>query len=143
LLDARENQIFPLRFQRKYYTSAGNTQSFGIYKWEVTAQAGQNQTVFQVAEWELFGQETGPFNPPTGIAGTMVEDNCRLYPNPAADWAVVQGTREGETVEVFDLSGRKCLEVSGQEGSTLLPASLLQPGNYVVRFGNIRLKLIK
>ena len=143
LLDARENQIFPLRFQRKYYTITGNTQSFGIYKWVVTAQAGQNQTVFQVAEWELFGQETGPFNPMTSVGQSTENGQLHWYPNPVKDHLTIEGTTKGCLIEIFDTTGRKCMQMESEDNSTTLHLDGLAQGNYLVRMGTVVFKLIK
>ena len=63
-IDSRSDEIFPERFQRKTY-EVSTDESYGFFRLEVTEQY-ENTSVFQLAEWQLFGVTTGIFDP-TGV----------------------------------------------------------------------------
>ncbi len=55
----------------------------------------------------------------------------------------VSGTAEGEIVEVYNISGYRVAAAPANEGVTLIPASSLTPGIYIVRCGANAAKVVK
>jgi len=87
------------------------------------------------------------FTPPTDGSWTKDPDteydpNCALgvsdteafafsiYPNPVKDILTIDSQKAVEKIEVYDLSGKKAMEVTGQKQVNM---SSLAPGTYILR----------
>ena len=77
-----------------------------------------------------------------GIGGPSAS-TLRLYPNPAADEATVDGLAEGSLVAVYSLEGVKVAEVVAVGTSATLDLRALPAGVYLVHASGKVLKLAK
>ena len=66
-----------------------------------------------------------------------------LYPNPVQQQLVLTGPEAGETILVYDLSGRKVMSVKAGEGETSLQVGGLEAGTYLLRTDKTVLRFIK
>ncbi|MBP5259181.1 MAG: T9SS type A sorting domain-containing protein [Paludibacteraceae bacterium] len=66
-----------------------------------------------------------------------------LYPNPVRNELTVTGPEAGDALLVYDLAGRKQMEVKAAEGETILPVSGLEPGTYLLRTEKTVLRFVK
>lgn len=57
----------------------------------------------------------------------------KLYPNPAADFAVVETTLEQFELRLMDIQGRELQRLHSEAGKMTLPTTSLQPGIYLVQ----------
>ena len=57
----------------------------------------------------------------------------KLYPNPAADFAVVETTLEQFELRLMDIQGRELQRLQSEAGKMTLPTASLQPGIYLVQ----------
>lgn len=57
----------------------------------------------------------------------------KLYPNPAADFAVVETTLEQFELRLMDIQGRELQRLHSEAGKMTLPTASLQPGIYLVQ----------
>jgi len=69
-----------------------------------------------------------------------LKNNFSIFPNPVKEFVTVKGTSEKE-YKIFDLSGRRIQ--SGQISNSRIYCGTLQPGNYILKIGEISKKLIK
>ena len=75
--------------------------------------------------------ETAVVNACNGLSVSELEAFAfNYYPNPVKDILTIETQKPVEKIEVFDLSGKKVLNVSGQKQ---LDMSSLAPGTYMVR----------
>jgi len=80
----------------------------------------------------------------TGIDDIFV-NQLKIHPNPVKDELIIDSgnmTIENETIEIFDLSGRK-MSNSKLSNSKTINVSHLQSGVYLLKIGNYRSKFIK
>ena len=139
VIDTQTDQVFNNRFEPKSY-AVYNNQVFGIFRLRVQSLKSANSDIFQISEWQLFGVENGVF---TACSEMEAAKGKSIYPNPAKDVVTVNGTIEGETIAIYDMTGRICLTTSSDADRTVINIDKLQPGNYLLRAGQTVLKLIK
>jgi uncharacterized repeat protein (TIGR02543 family) len=84
------------------------------------------------AQWKLID----------GVADVMQED-IRVYPNPASDNITIVGVQDGERITITDLSGRTLLSVEATLSLPQIDISSLATGVYLVHVGNRTAKIIK
>ena len=75
---------------------------------------------------------------PTGITGTIVEDQVLLYPNPARDYITIDlqnNFEKLESVRILDLLGKELVSSNDMAGSTnqRFDVSRLNPGVYLMQ----------
>ncbi|MCQ2229019.1 MAG: discoidin domain-containing protein [Bacteroidales bacterium] len=66
-----------------------------------------------------------------------------VYPNPAVDYVIVNGSVEGQVVNVYSMSGKCVCSVPAQDGETRVSLAGLGRGIYVVRMGNDTARIMK
>lgn len=91
------------------------------------------------AFWSLW---CTPFDP-TGVGSVSVADKGEFAASFVGDELSVEGTAEGETVMVFNLSGACVATASAAEGMSTIALPGLQSGIYVVKCGNRSTKAVK
>lgn len=91
------------------------------------------------AFWSLW---CTPFDP-TGVGSVSVADKGEFAASFVGDELSVEGTAEGETVMVFNLSGACVATASATEGMSTIALPGLQSGIYVVKCGNRSTKAVK
>jgi len=67
----------------------------------------------------------------------------RIYPNPAKDYIKVSGLQTGETLRIFDLSGRVLLVKEVTKETENIAIDNLSAGMYLLKTGNAVAKVIK
>jgi hypothetical protein len=65
-----------------------------------------------------------------------------VYPNPFADYIVIEATTNGNVV-IYDLSGKTALDVNVQTGTNRVSTSALAKGVYILKYGLNTVKVIK
>lgn len=101
---------------------------------ELTLRANSNG---RIAEKQVSVSVSGNT---TGL--NRVQEEVSVYPNPFADYLVVQAKAECEAV-LYDLSGRPALSVRLQNGENRIDASALPQGTYLLKWGDDVLKVVK
>lgn len=80
--------------------------------------------------------------PGWGCGGLSVKEwrsfDVTLYPNPAAEIILIQSREDFDQVEIFDLSGKRVLNISAQNGlaQSTIDVSTLNSGMYVLSIHN-------
>ena len=77
----------------------------------------------------------------TALDNTM-ENGFAIYPNPATDGFTINAGDQPTLVFIYDLSGSLLLTQLAN-GKTYIPVGLLNPGVYVVKANERRIKLVK
>lgn len=92
----------------------------------------------QPGEYRIYGNIAGPI-PPEVNPTLSVEDfeseqriTVKMFPNPASD--AVSFSAEVERVSVFDITGRKVMEIKELRRNQSLNVTSLRPGVYLVKF---------
>lgn len=62
----------------------------------------------------------------------------KLYPNPAADFAVVETTLEQFELRLMDIQGRELQRLQSEAGKMTLPTASLKPGIYLVQLLDVK-----
>lgn len=103
VIDEKSDEEFSGRQETNLYTIKSDN-SYKYYSWEIEAK---NDTIFQLAEIEMYGLKR-----PTGLysfnkGGTLTQKliNSILYLNIPEDY-------EGRSLSVYDLKGARVLEIS-------------------------------
>lgn len=80
-----------------------------------------------------------------GVGIRNIEDASQLSvsPNPTASQCVVSLPNGVRTVELFDLTGRKVLQISASSNQVVLDLNNQLPGVYVLRAGDALQKIVK
>jgi len=83
-------------------------------------------------------------NIPSGLE-TVFENEFSIYPNPFADEFQISGVKfqQEETIQLFDLNGRKILEQQLSNSGNTIRTSHLQSGIYFLKIGNTVKKIVK
>jgi hypothetical protein len=70
----------------------------------------------------------------TGIIGNEFSEKMRIYPNPAADYIVVETSNQSNnnSIQISDITGKSVMQFS-TTGSETLDISQLQSGTYMMR----------
>ena len=97
----------------------------------------------QSVELEYEVSETGIFNNTTAIEAIATDRALRIFPNPVKDELHIVGLRAGETVGIFDISGRIVMNDVPVNAYGVIPVSGLPKGIYFVRIGSVSIKIIK
>jgi pimeloyl-ACP methyl ester carboxylesterase len=72
-------------------------------------------------------------NVQTDLLEQLPELPVRMFPNPAADWCMLDNVPVGSMITVTDLSGRELRSMQAQESTTEIPLEGIQSGLYMVR----------
>ncbi len=67
----------------------------------------------------------------------------RVYPNPAADYLVVNGLEKATTVRIYSTDGKLLSATTAEQGKALLPVSHLAAGQYLLQVKTQIVKFIK
>jgi len=82
-----------------------------------------------------------------GIDDLELENTISLYPNPSNNIFTINGLTEKSSVAIFNITGKKVLEIDNYENNTEIKTNDLTTGLYIVNIknntGNSSLKLIK
>lgn len=85
--------------------------------------------------------------PATLSLETFSANEFSIYPNPSTNNWNVKGTQEIRSIQVFDVLGKKVIDISPETSDVLIDASTLNSGLYFARInsenGTKTLKLIK
>ncbi len=83
-------------------------------------------------------------DPATGVTETTPSlSSMYLFPNPASDFVTLHGSGTGN-LQLFDLSGKKIMEIGSCRGGVPVSIAHLMPGLYMVRAEmNHQVKLLK
>ncbi|MCQ2216746.1 MAG: T9SS type A sorting domain-containing protein [Bacteroidales bacterium] len=122
-----------------YTYAPGTVMKFGC-KWAYTGAA----TISQDFEYTVQELQTEPEGP-TAIDNLQsdIQSVMSVYPNPAVDRIIVNGTSAGQLIDIFTMSGTKVLSTVAQDGRTSVTLSDLHNGIYVVKIGTRSATLIK
>jgi len=80
--------------------------------------------------------------PGSPCAGLSISErpkiDVKIYPNPAAEIILIQSREDFDQVEIFDLSGKRVLNISAQNGlaQSTIDVSTLNSGMYVLSIHN-------
>jgi hypothetical protein len=108
-IDSRSNETFATRGLTKAYTCT-NTTAYRYYRLNITSNNGDTGT--QLAEWELFEQQTSP------MTATAKEVPVNVYPNPTTGTFKVKLTdKKNKSYRLIVLDAR-----GHQVAATVLPA---------------------
>jgi hypothetical protein len=66
----------------------------------------------------------------------------RIFPNPATNYITVEGIKEGELAQIFNVNGQLVKEFQMQSSSHRLTIDELPSGTYFVKMGEQVKKLI-
>ena len=105
--------------------------------------AGKYFAVVPVGEG---GFEKIPAYFPSNGAGLkkVVNNTTRISPNPAVDEITIEANdNQCNIISIYDILGKKVLEIPLKANSTIVNISELSKGNYIVKVGNEFHKLIK
>lgn len=69
-------------------------------------------------------------------------DNISVYPNPFADYIIVNTTDAG-TASIYSLSGKTMLNANIQNGTNRIQTSELAKGIYILKIGENAIKIVK
>ncbi|MBO7542030.1 MAG: RICIN domain-containing protein, partial [Bacteroidales bacterium] len=139
VLDTRSNQTF-VDFKQKHYYEVSTTEAFGMFRLVVTARNDAASTIFQMAEWQLFGNVTGSFDPMTQVAENAASD-IRVWPLPMTDRLHIDGA-DGLDIRLVDTLGRTLLQTTATDHTTL-DVSDLHSGYYLLRVGDKVYKILR
>ncbi|MBP5318529.1 MAG: RICIN domain-containing protein [Paludibacteraceae bacterium] len=139
VLDTRSNQTF-VDFKQKHYYEVSTTEAFGMFRLVVTARNDAASTIFQMAEWQLFGNVTGSFDPMTQVAENAASD-IRVWPLPMTDRLHIDGA-DGLDIRLVDTLGRTLLQTTATDHTTL-DVSDLHSGYYLLRVGDKVFKILR
>jgi hypothetical protein len=78
----------------------------------------------------------------TGITSPKINTNVKAYPNPAHDKVNITGLYDKQEFSLYNLDGRKIKEGIVSESDNNISISSLSSGMYVLKIGNINLKLV-
>ena len=139
VLDTRSNQTFPDYKQKRTY-EVSTSEAFGLFRLVVTQRYDAASTIFQLAEWQLFGEVTGSFDPYTSVNEGAMGD-IRVWPTPMTSELHIDGA-EGKSIRMVDMLGRTVLQTTATAHCTL-DVELLHPGYYLLRVGDKMYKILK
>ena len=100
----------------------------------------------------IFGNNKSAFTKETCVTATadMIEEidsKVEIYPNPANDKLYIETLTQTQTVEIFDIYGRRQKSIVNSQQSTVIDLSDLKAGIYFVKIntneGNIVKRFIK
>ncbi|SHK08757.1 GEVED domain-containing protein, partial [Aequorivita viscosa] len=65
--------------------------------------------------------------------GDLQEDTFKVYPNPVVDLLNISASKSINTVQIFDLSGKKVLDINSGKRTDIIDFSRLTTGVYLVK----------
>ena len=68
----------------------------------------------------------------TGIESIIFKDNIAIYPNPTSDVIIIESTDEMQTIDIFDIRGRRVYSVNIDDSRIAIDISDFNNGIYVV-----------
>ena len=81
-----------------------------------------------------------PIKQETGIESLLTPNSqLNVYPNPCRDILYIEGTKDGETINIYNLQGQLQLSTPNAQISTFD----LSPGIYIIKSGSKTSKFIK
>jgi hypothetical protein len=78
----------------------------------------------------------------TGISTITAGGSISVYPNPFADYIVVEAKSDNRAT-IYDISGKQVLTVDVKAGSNRINTSALLKGVYVLKLGSNTVKIVK
>ena len=115
----------------------------GINRFQVTG----NVTTAQLDPTNIILKGTASNIIKQNSLGVSVADlaqiDFKLYPNPAADFVVVETALEQFEVRIFDIHGRELQHFQSNSSKITLPTSGLKPGVYLVQLKDVNSSLSK
>ena len=106
--------------------SPGSSLSTGTYPIVI------NQGTMTATNYEFMMVDgTLTVSPVTSISENMNDSNCRIYPNPASDYVMLENA-ENELVSIYDLTGNLVLKTKSTNNLIKLDVSKLTPGSYYI-----------
>ena len=79
-------------------------------------------------------------------SGLFMSDDLSLldfYPNPVKEKLYINGTQEGEPIEIYTLTGQLVKTMAAHEGQTTIECSQFTPGFYIVKIRGEIKKIVK
>ena len=101
----------------------------------------QENTLLGFNDVEQVGQVVVEHDGATSI--DAVENQLRVFADPALQQLVVEGLPVGQTLRVYDTAGRLLSSTPSQPEQTRVDVSALQGGTYLLQFGAQVVKFVK
>jgi hypothetical protein len=122
----------------------GFGSSFGAHR-QITIQSGVAPNLNASVREAYFGALPDihiPLESGNAIHHQVAQERISIYPNPFAEYLVIESATDGKAT-VCDLSGKPVLTLNVWAGSNRIDASALPKGIYLLKLGEITVKIVK